>query len=91
MTPSSAAPQFVAPGTRVRLTQDFEIFPVGIIPKGEVGTVVDGGNEHVFGVHLDTYFECLEEWQNDILITVEMGEDGQSFEQVVRNHVEVLP
>ena len=72
-----AAPHCPWPvGTRVKLLQDFEYFPFGIIPPGEFGRVVAvpdrddrASQDDVMGqVRLEKHHDDLNEWDNCILV-----------------------
>lgn len=56
------------PGSRVRIVQDVELYPIGTYPAGLTGTVEagtgDGDSAPFCDVRLDRTFPELAEWDN---------------------------
>lgn len=52
-------------GDRVKVTEEVDIYPTGIVPKGAVGTVHDINQKTVI-VKMDVYIPGFEEWDNEV-------------------------
>jgi hypothetical protein len=54
-------------GTRVRLVEEVDIFPHGILPAGATGTVIARRGAEG-DIRFDTHFDFLDEWDNVLFI-----------------------
>lgn len=52
-------------GDRVKVTEEVDIYPTGIVPKGAVGTVHDIDQNTVI-VKMDVFIPGFEEWDNEV-------------------------
>jgi hypothetical protein len=72
-------------GTRVRLVDDVDIYPHGIIPAGSMGIVTDLNPDDDEGsVLMDEKFDFLNEWDNHLyLCDPEVGSNDWSLVEVI--------
>ena len=66
-------------GDRVRLKRDLELFPIIIVPAGDVGTVTEV-QDYIVWIKLDTHYDELEEWDNNISYLIDMFEEAKIIE-----------
>lgn len=75
------------PGTRVRVKQDIDKYPCGVVPEGTTGTVIlsDGVNVHV---KLDAPVEGYEPWGYVVYLDADAEVHQEEF--VAGDYLEVL-
>lgn len=61
------------PGARVMFVRNVERFPHAFVERGTMGTLVQN-DEEMLVVHLDDYFDGLDEWDNCIIWTPDDGD-----------------
>lgn len=66
-------PDYLAVGTRVRLTRAVDRYPHFIAPKGAVGTLTVSGPS-VVAVKLDEHLDGAGEWDNEVRWYPESGD-----------------
>jgi hypothetical protein len=67
-------------GTRVRLKETIDIYPIGVFDAGLTGTVVYLDPTGVSAVRLDTHFPALNEWDNELQIWRNGSDEGPTWE-----------
>lgn len=77
-------------GQRVRLVRDVELYPLGTFPAGLEGTISEIHPhaepwEVLVEVKLDTYFDALDEWENNLhffAVSMDNEEYGPSIASI---------